>query len=134
MPNPVRVQAVDRKVGEAIRNRRKNLGLSQEDLAEAVKISPQQIWKYETGGSRISASKLYDVARALRVPIAYFFSGVDDEQFSLFAVEIEQKAGNLLRLSEGAELAEIFPLLEDPSVRRKVVELVRAIHASSPPK
>ncbi len=60
---------VDRHVGARIRLRRKELGRTQEKLAEAVGVTFQQVQKYERGSNRVSASKLWEIARELRTPI-----------------------------------------------------------------
>lgn len=69
---------VDRHVGQRIRARRKMIGLSQSTLAEALNLTFQQIQKYERGANRVSASKLYETARCLGVPVSYFFEGLPD--------------------------------------------------------
>lgn len=66
----------DIHVGNRIRDRRRILELSQGDLAQSLGITFQQVQKYERGINRISASKLFDAARALTVPISYFFEGL----------------------------------------------------------
>src|SRR5438270_8920735 len=70
-PNPI-----DRHVGLRIRMRRKELGLSQERLADAVGLTFQQIQKYERAANRVSASKLWELAQALGVGIGYFYDGL----------------------------------------------------------
>ena len=60
-------RSVDRHVGERIRRRRAEVGLTQEDLGRILEISYQQIQKYETGANRISAGRLFEVGRALTV-------------------------------------------------------------------
>src|SRR5665213_3309630 len=72
-PNPV-----DLHVGGRIRMRRKVLGVSQEKLAEALGLTFQQVQKYERGSNRVSASKLYEIARFLNSPVSYFFEGLAD--------------------------------------------------------
>lgn len=59
-------QAVDIHVGKRIRARRKLLGISQEALADALGLTFQQVQKYERAANRVSASKLYDIARTLK--------------------------------------------------------------------
>jgi len=74
-PNPT-----DKHVGSRVRMRRMMLGMSQEKLGDALGLTFQQVQKYERGANRISASKLYEIARALRVPIAWFFEGLSDPE------------------------------------------------------
>jgi transcriptional regulator with XRE-family HTH domain len=68
---------VDIHVGQRIRQRRWAIGMTQQQLAEAVGIKFQQIQKYETGMNRVSASRLWDIAQALRVSINFFFEDVN---------------------------------------------------------
>lgn len=127
MPATPDIHPVDLHVGLAIRARRKQVHIGQEELAKRLGISFQQVQKYERGGNRISASRLYEVAAILRVPVAYFFRDLDQQQFEFFSAEFEPKVSEFLKSTEGQELAEIFPKLEDPGVRRKMVDLIRAM-------
>lgn len=68
---------VDVHVGKRIRQRRWLVGMTQQQLAERVGIKFQQIQKYETGANRVSASRLWDIAEALDVSIAFFFEGLN---------------------------------------------------------
>src|SRR5258705_7908394 len=70
LPNPI-----DKHVGSRLRMRRKMLGMSQEKLGEALKITFQQVQKYEKGTNRISASRLQHVSHVLQVPVPFFFDG-----------------------------------------------------------
>ena len=72
-PNPI-----DIHVGLQVRLRRKALKISQEKLADSLGLTFQQVQKYERGANRISASKLYEIAAALRTPVSYFFEGLAD--------------------------------------------------------
>ena len=67
---------VDVHVGKRIRHRRWLLGMTQQQLAEQVGIKFQQIQKYETGANRVSASRLWDIADSLGVPVSFFFEGL----------------------------------------------------------
>ena len=124
-PNPV-----DLHVGARIRMRRKILGVSQERLADDLGLTFQQVQKYERGANRVSASKLYEIARSLQAPISYFFDGLADP---LTAQEQYAPSGDdrfvhdFLMTSEGLELATIFPKIKRGRVRRKVLDLVRAM-------
>ena len=69
---------VDAHVGKRIRHRRWMVGMTQQQLADRVGIKFQQIQKYETGMNRVSASRLWDIADALGVTIAFFFEGLAD--------------------------------------------------------
>ncbi|MCR5878762.1 helix-turn-helix domain-containing protein [Phenylobacterium sp. J367] len=123
VPTDPDAHPVDRHVGLRIRMRRKELGMSQDRLAEALGITFQQIQKYERGSNRVSASKLWETARALQAPINYFYEGLPEEGETTAA----SGAHAFLMTPEGLELAAAFPRITDPRVRRKVVELVRAM-------
>ena len=70
---------VDVHVGKRIRHRRWLVGMTQQQLAEKVGIKFQQIQKYETGANRVSASRLWDIADSLEVPVSFFFEGIEAE-------------------------------------------------------
>lgn len=67
---------VDRHVGRRVCEKRIGLGYNQSDLGRALGLTFQQIQKYEKGANRISASKLWDIARFFKVDIGYFFEGL----------------------------------------------------------
>jgi transcriptional regulator with XRE-family HTH domain len=70
--------AVDNHVGARIRERRIMLGLTQQQLAEMIGVTYQQAHKYERGINRISAGRLYEIARVLNAPISYFYEGLSE--------------------------------------------------------
>jgi transcriptional regulator with XRE-family HTH domain len=118
---------VDRHVGLRIRMRRKELGVSQEKLAEALGLTFQQVQKYERAANRVSASKLFEIARALSTGVAYFYEGLAAAEEIDAPAAPNLNAQAFLLTPEGAELASLFPRLGRARVRRKVVELVRAL-------
>src|SRR3569833_1701916 len=69
---------IDLHLGKRLRRRRRLLGLTQQQLANAVGIRFQQIQKYECGANRISAAHLRQLAEALDVAVAYFYDGLSD--------------------------------------------------------
>ncbi len=72
--NPIDVYA-----GSRIRLRREMLKMPQMDLAQLLGITFQQLQKYEKGTNRISASRLWDMSVVLKVPVTFFYNGIDDE-------------------------------------------------------
>src|ERR1700757_3371465 len=74
-----RTQDIDRHVGARIRERRIMLGLTQQQLADLIGVTYQQAHKYERGINRVSAARLFEIAQVLRVPVSYFFDGLDAE-------------------------------------------------------
>jgi transcriptional regulator with XRE-family HTH domain len=110
--------------------RRKVLGVSQESLAADLNLTFQQIQKYERGTNRVSASKLYEIARSLQTNTSYFFDGFADplgpEPATVEYVE-ERAAVDFLMTPEGLELAALFPKIAKGKVRRRILDLVRAL-------
>jgi transcriptional regulator with XRE-family HTH domain len=123
-PNPV-----DLHVGSRVRMRRKMLGISQERLADALGLTFQQVQKYERGTNRVSASKLYEIASFLSTPVSYFFEGLSDPATGEAAASGggEVLAHDFLMTSEGLELAGLFPRIDNAKLRRRVLDLVRAL-------
>ena len=124
VPNPIDVH-----VGLRIRLRRKEMGVSQERLAEAIGLTFQQVQKYERAANRVSASKLYEMARALETSTAYFFEGLADTT-TIGAGESPGGQAHMqafLLTPEGVELANAFPRITPPRLRRRILDLVRAM-------
>jgi transcriptional regulator with XRE-family HTH domain len=122
LPNPV-----DLHVGARVRIRRKALGVSQEKVAHALGLTFQQVQKYERGANRISASKLFEIANFLEVPVSYFFeglAGVGDDTVAETAAE--RHVHDFLMSAEGLELAALLPRLKNKQ-RRRILELVRTL-------
>ncbi len=125
---------IDVFVGERVKTRRKMLGLTQQQLAETLDLTFQQVQKYERGSNRISASKLFIIAEQLQVPISYFFSGLDQHNgdmsnpgFSEFEDDVTDQLIDFASSSEGRELNLAFAKISSPSVRRYLVNLFQAI-------
>ena len=69
---------IDAHIGQRIRRRRRQLGLTQHQLALACGVRFQQIQKYESGANRIAASRLWKIAHAMQTPLLDFFDGLPD--------------------------------------------------------
>jgi transcriptional regulator with XRE-family HTH domain len=69
---------IDMHVGGQLRLRRAQAGMTQQELGGKLGLSFQAVQKYETGENRISASRLFQLACLLDVPLAYFFEGLDE--------------------------------------------------------
>ncbi len=125
-PNPV-----DLHVGARVRMRRRLRGVSQEKLADSLGLTFQQVQKYERGANRISASKLYEIAASLQTPVGYFFEGLADPSIAVngngHEGSSEQMVHDFLMTTEGLELASLFPRLKRGRLRRRLLDLVRAI-------
>lgn len=115
---------VDVHVGQRLKQRRRMLGLSQQKLAALVGIRFQQIQKYESGANRVSASRLYDISKALDVPVSFFF-----EEFEPGQKPKKGPAGlptNVLEAREVLELVRRFHGLPEGQ-QKLVLDLVRSL-------
>lgn len=128
-----RANPVDVHVGGRVRLRRMLLGMSQEKLGEHLGLTFQQIQKYEKGINRIGASRLFDLAHVLNVPIQFFYedlvhgNAANGQGAAGFAERpAESYAAEFLGSREGLELNKAFARITDPRVRRSIVDLVRA--------
>lgn len=111
---------VDVHVGKRIRHRRWMVGMTQQQLADAVGIKFQQIQKYETGMNRVSASRLWDISRSLGVSIAFFFEGLEGESAERAA------EGDVLANKEAMELVRAYYAIPEAQ-RRRLFELARVL-------
>jgi len=136
-PNPI-----DRHVGSRVRMRRILLGMSQEKLGEALGLTFQQIQKYEKGTNRIGASRLQQISRTLNVPPAFFFDGapIQDEAASengsiLAAAEPPSSSFVLdfIATAEGLHLNKAFARIQDPKVRKRIIDLVTSLAGDDAP-
>ncbi|MBD3677555.1 MAG: helix-turn-helix domain-containing protein [Rhodobacteraceae bacterium] len=114
---------VDVHVGKRVRHRRWMLGMTQQQLAESVGIKFQQIQKYETGMNRISASRLWDIADTLQVPVSYFFEGLSEEDD---AAPTDSVKGDILADKEALELVRSYYAIPE-NQRRRLFELARVL-------
>jgi len=130
-PNPIDVH-----VGARMRLRRTLLGLSQEKLGELIGLTFQQIQKYERGANRVSCSRLFDLSRALEIPISYFFEDMPEEVQNLSPVQMGREppqddlpaAETDPRLRrETLELVRNYYSISDPDVRRRIYDLAKAL-------
>lgn len=119
---------VDAHVGLRIRHRRWMVGMTQPQLAAKVGIKFQQIQKYETGTNRVSASRLWDIANAMSVPISFFFEGLGVERKVQPAVE-----GDILADKEALELVHFYYAIPEQQ-RRRLFDLARVLSQPDEPK
>jgi len=121
--------AGDRHVGMRIRMRRTVLGMSQERLGELLGITFQQVQKYEKGTNRVGAGRLIDIAKALNVPITYFFEGYTNVASG---DNVEGNLSQMMTMREGFALARAFAQMTDPTIRQSFVNMAEAIACFKP--
>ncbi len=124
--------AVDRHVGGRVRLRRISVGMSQERLGEALGVTFQQVQKYEKGSNRISVSRMQQIGQVLGCTVSYFLEGAPNDNNARMAAGFAEtsQAGyslDILSSPEGIALARAFSAIEDPKVRRRVVDLVTTL-------
>jgi transcriptional regulator with XRE-family HTH domain len=116
---------VDVHVGKRIRHRRWTLGTTQQQLADKVGIKFQQIQKYETGANRVSASRLWDIAGALGVPVSFFFEGMDG-QVQADRTGSPAMPDDILSDREALELLRSYYAIPEAQ-RRRLFDLARVL-------
>lgn len=132
-PNPI-----DTHVGKRLRLRRTLLGMSQERLGDLLGLTFQQVQKYERGVNRIGSSRLFELGQILDVPVSFFFDDLPegDGPLPLGAPGLaEERAGfdheevDRLPLDkrETLELVRAYYRIGDPSVRKRLFELAKAL-------
>lgn len=117
---------VDVHVGKRVRHRRWLVGMTQQQLAEKVGIKFQQIQKYETGMNRVSASRLWDIAAALSVPVSFFFEGLSEDSRSDTQTESADVPLDILKDKEALELVRSYYAIPETQ-RRRLFELARVL-------
>jgi transcriptional regulator with XRE-family HTH domain len=114
---------IDVNVGRRIRQRRWMLGMTQQHLAQSVGIKFQQIQKYESGMNRVSASRLYEIALALDVPIGFFFEGAG-------GTGDPEDEDELMANREALELVRAFYAIPEEQ-RRRLLDLARVLGSAA---
>ncbi len=111
---------IDVHVGMRLRVRRTIRGLNQTKLGDSVGLTFQQVQKYESGANRVSASRLYEFARLLDVPIGYFFEEVE-----------AGKDEDVSTKRETLELVRAYCRIESGKARKQMLNLVKTIASVS---
>ncbi|MFW0776529.1 MAG: helix-turn-helix domain-containing protein [Rickettsiales bacterium] len=129
-------QDVDAHTGKRLRLRRTMMGLSQEAVAKAVGITFQQVQKYEKGTNAMNANRLYEFARFMNVPVAYFFEGLESfsssgaQEYSSGFAEAEAETfehKNRVSDREALEMMKAFKRIKEQVIRKRLSDLVRAV-------
>ena len=119
---------IDLHLGKRLRRRRRLLGLTQQQLALAVGIRFQQIQKYECGANRISAARLFQLAKALETPINYFYDGLADEKTEVAAVNNE--GIEVFSRKETLDLIQAYYRLSERP-RRRLLDLAKSLNGDN---
>lgn len=126
--SPRSPNAIDRHVGIRIRLRRRVKGLSQQALADRLGVTFQQLQKYEKGTNRIGAGRLYQLSKALQVPVSYFYEDFDPALDPSARDEADSEViANFIGSRDGVQLAQAFLRIDDPKVRRHLLQLANSL-------
>lgn len=129
---------IDRLVGRKLKLRRTMLGMSQSDLANAVGVSIQQVQKYEKATNRISSGRLYAFANFLKMEVADFFNDISEvtgtsntlaEDAAKYHHDKEKEDDRIVSEKEVISLIKAFSEIKNVNSRRKVIELIKTMHA-----
>ncbi|MFQ5566905.1 MAG: helix-turn-helix domain-containing protein [Paracoccaceae bacterium] len=112
---------VDLHVGQRIRQRRCMAGMTQQQLGDMVGIRFQQIQKYESGTNRISASRMWDIAAIMDVPVSFFFEGIDGQ-----VPDTGVARGDILTDKEALALVRAYYATPE-NQRKRLLDLARAL-------
>jgi len=130
LPRKKAPSPIDRHVGSRVRMRRIMLAMSQEQLADALGITYQQVQKNEKGTNRIGASRLQQISHILQVPITFFFEGAPNASAphgsngsALSMAQIDDFVSDL----DGLRLIGAFMRIDNAALRRRIVMLVQEI-------
>ena len=113
--------SIDIHVGWRVRKCRWMMGMTQKQLGDSVGVKVTQIQKYETGTNRISASRMWDIAATMEVPVSFFFEGLDGQ-----APDTGEARGDILTDKEALDLVRAYYLIPEHQ-RRRLFDLARVL-------
>jgi len=120
-PNQRKAQDADRLIGERIRQRRNQMGMSQEELGEALGVTFQQVQKYEKGANRVTSGRLLDIASALECSINDLFGGVGDKGAKI------TPESRFASSREGVAIINAMARIGNIDLRRQVIRLAECL-------
>ena len=140
---------IDKHVGQRLKTRRLLLGMSQENMADQVGITFQQVQKYERGTNRISASRLLKFSKILDVPVNFFYEGIeessilsqsatlgmsDNKQEPFSHSKNSDLPSDILNKKETLDLVRNYYSITDPEMRKMVVKIIKSMAAGGEEK
>ena len=125
------IHPIDRLVGQRVRLLRLDKGMSQTALAAALGLTFQQVQKYERGTNRISASKLFEISKALGVDVAALF----EDAAAAFGAEAPADGQDKTRLPTRTDLEIMRQLakIDDGRLKRQIRDLIGTLTTISEP-
>ena len=126
------IHPVDVFVGQRLRQRRISLGITHEDMANALGLSFQQVQKYEKGMNRMSSSRLWEIGRIVGVEVAYVFEGMTDDIATITNLRSDLHArAQVAPTALGARELRVvhqYGAIKDSTIRDGVYSLIRALN------
>lgn len=119
-----RASPMDKHVGKRIRIRRRLLNLTQGELAERLRVTFQQVQKYEWGANRVGAGRLHDLSIALDVPIQYFFDDSPEIDISCKKPGLND---DILTQNETLRLVRAFHGIDNLDCRERLLDLCEVL-------
>lgn len=127
LPQRRQRRPVDRHVGQRMRERRRLLGLSRAELAKALELSVQQVQKYESGDSTISASRLHQIGQHLAVTPSYFFDDMPELVASSAPLPSALTTDSQPSPREIRQMISAYRSITLASLRHQLYELARSL-------
>ena len=124
---------IDVYIGNRLKKRRSFLGITQQDLAKSLKISFQQVQKYEKGSNRILPQRLVHLAFILGVPVQYFFEGLVEYRQNIYTGLAESSSGYAYGNPDPEidELISSFMNISKPEIRMGIVAFLKILEKST---
>lgn len=114
---------IDEHLGRRLRRRRRLLGLTQHQLADACGVRFQQIQKYECAANRMSAARIWQLAQVLEVPVSYFYEGIGPQRDG----RREEAQREVFARKETRDLIRAYYSLSERP-RRRLLDLARSLN------
>ena len=123
--------SLDEHIGTRLKQRRALLGMTQENLADAVGLTFQQIQKYENGANRISAGRLFEFSHILEIPITFFFENFGAQKAPIGLSDTKQEIltpqTDPLQEKETLELIRVYYSIKSPKLRKDLFNFVKSM-------
>ncbi len=123
-------QEIDQLIGGRLKEIRKKKNLTQEDIADKLGVSFQQIQKYENGKNRISFSRLYELSSFMKEPLESFVTGIKQENLGMSdnsQSPLDPSYNDSISQKETDELLKIYYSLEDPQLRKNLLKFIKTM-------
>ena len=118
---------IDEHLGRKIYARRRILGMTQKQLADACGVRFQQIQKYECAANRMSAGRLWQLAEVLEVPVSYFYEGFAEAKAQAQRGVKGEETGEVFARKETRDLVRAYYQLGERP-RRRLLDLAKSLN------